>query len=260
MPKEKMRNIFVTYPDYEDEAEYITKYAVKKLNSKKIAVFYQNDNYGKMALSGVKKALASWRIKGELVGSVPYGVTERALSTHALKLKELGADTLIIYPTPTHGAIIMKEIAKIGYQPKVLTTFTLGFAFMYKIAGQTWENTYIALPGNTGQPGSDPDADRVVNILKKYNPKIAGKEYLALFGATSMMQFVQGLKNAGPNLTVESMVKGMEKIRKWKPENLGAPVTYKRKRHHGNNASRMGQARGGKIVALEPFTIHKSRF
>jgi len=259
-PNDKLRNIFIAYPDYEDEAEYITKYAVNNLSSKEIALFYQNDDYGKMAMSGVRKAVAAIPKKAQLVSTVPYEVTERALSTHALKLKESGADTLIIYPTPTHGALITKEIAKIGYQPKVLTTFTLGDPIMYKIAGDTWEGTYIALPGNSGQPGSDPEADRVAEILRKYNPKIAGKEYLALFGAASMMHLVEGLKNAGRDLTPDSLVKGMEMIKNWKPEGLGAPVTYTPDRHHGNNASRMGIAREGKVVPLEPFSIHKAHF
>jgi ABC-type branched-subunit amino acid transport system substrate-binding protein len=257
-PKERLKNIFIAYPDYEDEAEYITSYALSKLGAKKIALFYQNDDYGKMAMSGVEKALKGSKTK--LVSRVPYEVTERALGTHALKLKESGADALIIYTTPTHGALITKEIAKIGYQPKVLTTFTLGDPIMYKIAGETWEGTYIALPGNSGQPGSDPAADKVAEILRKYNPKIAGKEYLALFGATSMMHLAEGLKNAGRDLTPESLVKGMEMIKNWKPEGLGAPVTYSPNRHHGNNASRMGIAKGGKVIALEPFTIHKAHF
>ncbi|MHC4478414.1 MAG: ABC transporter substrate-binding protein [Planctomycetota bacterium] len=259
-PRDRLKNIFVTYPDYEDEAKYITTYTVKNLGTKTIAMFYQNDDYGKMALVGVKKGVAATGGRAKLVMALPYEFTERALATHALKLKESGADTLILYPSPTHGAIITKEIAKIGYQPQVLTTFTLGFAFMYNIAGPTWEGTYISLPGNSGQPGSDPDADRVANILKKYNPKIAGKEYLALFGAVSMMHLAKGLENAGRNLTPETLVKGMEKIYLWKPENLGASVTYAPDRRHGNNASRMGVAKGGKVVALEPYTVFHPLF
>jgi branched-chain amino acid transport system substrate-binding protein len=260
VPREKLKYIFIAYPDYEDEAQYLTTYAVKTLGTKTLAVFYQNDDYGKMALVGIKKGLAATAGRAKLVSAVPYEVTERSLATHALKLKQSGADTLIMYPTPTHGALITKEIAKIGYQPKVLTTFTLGDPIMYKIAGPTWEGTYIGLPGNSGQPGSDPDADRVANILKKYNPQIAGKEYLALFGAVSMMHLAEGLKNAGPNLTPETMVKGMEMIKEWKPENLGARVTYAPDRRHGNNASRMGIAKGGKVVAIEPYTIFKPLF
>jgi hypothetical protein len=52
----------------------------------------------------------------------------------------------------------------------------------------------------------------------------------------------------------------MEKISDWKPQNLGARVTYNPDRRHGNNASRIGQAKGGKVVALEPFTVFKPLF
>ena len=255
-----LKYAFVTYPDYEDEGKYMTTWAVKNLGSKNVAAFYQNDDYGKMGLEGVKKGLAATAGKAKLVSAVPYEVTERALSTHALKLKESGADTLVIYASPTHGAIITKTLAKIGYSPKVLASFPLADAIMYKIAGPTWEGTYVGLPGNSGLPGTDPDADRVANILKKYNPKIEGKEFLALFGATSMMHFVEGLKNAGRDLTPETMIAGMEKIKEWKAENLGARVTYGPDRHNGNNASRMGQAKGGKIIGLEPFTVFQPRF
>lgn len=259
-PKDKLHYVFIAYPDYEDEAVYITTYGATKLGAKKIALFYQNDDYGKMAMLGVEKALKALGGKAKLVAAVPYEVTERALGTHALKLKESGADTVIIYSTPSHGALILKEMAKADYRPKAMTTFTLGDPIMYKVAGDVWEGTYIALPGNSGVPGSEPAADRVVDILKKYNPKIEGKEYLALFGAASMIHLVEGLKNAGRDLTPESMVKGMEMIKDWKPEGIGAPVTYGPDRRHGNNASRMGQAQKGKHVPIEPFTIHRAHF
>jgi branched-chain amino acid transport system substrate-binding protein len=260
MPRDKLHYTFIAYTDYEDEAEYIVKYAIQNLGSKKISIFYQNDDYGKMALSGVNKGLANMPIKAKLAGAVPYEVTERALGTHALKLKESGADTVILYTTPSHGALILKEMAKADYHPKVLTTFTLADPIMYKVAGEVWEGTYIALPGNSGVPGTEPAADKVVQILKKYNPKLEGKEYLALFGAVSMMHLVEGLKNAGRDLTPESMVKGMEMIKDWKPEGIGAPVTYGPDRRHGVNASRMGQAKNGKDVPLAPFTMFKPLF
>lgn len=260
MPKDKLKYVFIAYPDYGDEAEYLTKFAVNKLGTKKIALFYQNDDYGKHAMDGLKKGLAAEKGKAELVGMVPYEITERALGTHALKLKETGADTVMVYTTPTHGALILKEMHKIGYKPKAVTTFTLGDPIMYKVAGESWEGTYIALPGNSGLPGSDPPADKAVEILKKYDPKLEGKEYLALFGAVSMMHLVEGLKNAGRDLTPESLVKGMEKIKDWKPEGMGAPVTYTAERHHGVNASRMSQAKDGKHIPIEDFTIFKPRF
>lgn len=255
-----LKYVFITYPDYEDEGQYLTTWAVKNLGSKKVAVFYQNDDYGKKGLAGVKKGLAATAGKAKLVSAVPVEVTERALSTHALKLKESGADTLIMYVTPTHGAIITKTMAKVGYKPKVLASFPLADAIMYKIAGPTWEGTYVGIPGNVDLPGSDPAADRVAEILVKYNPKIKASTFLGLFGAASMMQLAEGLKNAGPNLTPESMIAGMEKIKEWKAENMGARTTYGPDRHQGNNAVRLGQAQGGKVVGVEPWTIFQPHF
>ena len=131
------------------------------------------------------------------MGAVPYEVTERALATQAQKLKETGADTLILYPTPTHGALILKEMAKLGYKPKVVVCFTLGDPIMFNIAGaDVWEGVYPASSGQLRCPRGK-GSGRVIEILKKYDPKLAGKEYLAVFGATSMMYLVEGLKNAG---------------------------------------------------------------
>lgn len=258
-PKDKLKWIFISYPDYEDEAEFLASYAVKNLGSKKVALFYQNDDYGKMAMEGVKKGLKAAG-KLDLAGAVPYEVTERALATHALKLKETGADTVILYPTMTHGALVLKEMAKIGYKPKVLTTFTLGDPIMYNIAGKdVWEGVYPAAAAQSGVPG-EPSVDKVIEIMKKYDPKLAGKEYLAVFGAVSMMHLVEGLKNAGKDLTPEGLIKGMEMIKNWKPEGIGAPVTYTADRHHGVNGSRLMKAENGKHVPITDFVLFKPLF
>ena len=259
-PKEKQRYYFIAYPDYEDENNFLADYAIKNLDTKTIAVFYQNDDYGHQALSGIKKALEANPGKAEIVAEVPYEVTERALGTHALKLKESGADTVILVPTPTHAALISKEMAKIAYRPKVLTNFTMGDPIMFKIAGDTWEGTYISLAGNMSQPGFAAEADKVVETLLKYNPDLKGKEYLAVFGAVSMMHLAKGLEYAGRDLTRDGLISGMEQIKDWKPEGMGAPVTYGPDRHHGINASQMGMAKDGKAAPIADFTVYAPRF
>ncbi len=257
MPKEKLRWIFVSYPDYIDEAEFMTNYAVKNFGTKKISLFGQNDNYGKMGGEGMKKALSKLSGKATLGDIVLYDVTERSFATHAMKLKEAGGDTLLIYATPSQAALILKEIAKIGYRPKVLTSFTLCDVIMYKLAGpDLWNGVYPCAPASPSIPG-EPGADRVADILKKYEPKIAGKEFIALYGALSMMQTVEGLKNAGRNLTQESMIKGMEMIKNFRPEGMGAPITYGPDRRHGLNGSRLTRAENGRHVPITDYVIYK---
>jgi len=259
-PKDKLHYIFVAYPDYEDEAAFFTSYALRNMGTKKITLFYQNDDYGKMAIEGVKRTLKEMPGKGELVATVPYEVVERALGTHALKLKESGADTVLHYTTMSHAALILKEMAKIDYKPKSIFSFPMGDPIMYKIAGEVWEGVYVAGPANSGIPGSDREADKVAEIIKKYNPNITGKEYLGVFGAVSMMYVVEGLKRAGKSPTADKMIKGLEKIKNWKPEGLGAPVTFDENRHKGVSGVRLMHARKGEHVPITDFVIFKPRF
>jgi len=259
-PKDRLRYIFVAYTDYEDEAEFLTKWAFKNLGSRKFAIFYQNDDYGKLGWSGVAKALVELGGKAQLVGAVPYEVTERALGAHALKLKESGADTLLIYPTPTHGALILKESAKIGYRPKVLASFPLGDPIMFKVAGPLWEGVYPAGVAHIGLPGFDKEATRAFDILKKYNPKLAGAGFFGLFGAGSMMHLVEGLKRAGRDLTVEKMIRAIESIKNWEAEGGGSPATYGPQRHHGLNGTRLMKAEKGKLIPVTDFVNYKPWF
>jgi len=258
-PKEKLKYVFVSYPDYEDEAEFLATYAITKMGAKKLAVFYQNDDYGKMGLKGVQNIISKNPGKAQLAAAVPYEVTERALGTHALKMKESGAEVVFLYTTMSHAALILKEMAKVDYRPKVMTSFPMADPIMYATAGELWEGVYPAGAGQVGVLG-EPAMDRVADILKKYEPSIKGKEYLAVFGAVSMMTFVEGLKNAGKNLTQESLIQGLEKIKNWKPEGIGAGITFSPTRHHGMNASRLLHAEKGKHVPISDYVIHKSYF
>lgn len=259
-PKEKQKYYFIAYPDYEDENEYFTKYAINELKAKKIAHFYQNDDYGMGANAGIKKALAALPGKAELVAEVPYEATERSFSTHALKLKESKADTVIITTMMSAAALITKELAKIDYKPTVIGNFTVGDPIMFKIAGDAWEGTYVSVPGLIGTPGADPAADKVAAILTGRDEKLKGKEMLALFGAATIMHLAEGMKNAGKELNRESLIKGMEMIKEFKPEGMGAPVTYSAERHQGVNAIQPCQAKDGKLNPLSDFVVFAPKF
>ena len=196
LPKEKRCYIFTTTPDYKDEGSFQADYAAKELGSKKIAIFYMNNDFGKLHVTGVKDALKAMAGKAELTGAVPYEVVERALGSHALKLKESGADAVILAATPLHGSLIVKEMAKIGYRPKLLSSMVLSDPVMFRLAGDLWEGTYVVLPGFSGVMG-DPASDKILDIILKYEPKLKRAERMALDGAIGMMHLVQGLKNAG---------------------------------------------------------------
>jgi branched-chain amino acid transport system substrate-binding protein len=250
----------MVYPDYADEGEFLVQQAAKLTGAKKVAMFYQNDDYGKGGLEGVKRGLGKLGGAVALSGEVSYEVADRELSTHALKIKESGADSVVIYSTITHCAGLIKEMAKVGYRPKIFASFPLGDRHtMFRLLGDLWEGAYYNV---TGAVPGEAEGDKILDILLKQEPKLKGRESLALLGSAAMMATVEGMKRAGKNLTRDGFNTAMDSIKAWSPEKLTAPVTWGPNRHHGGNPIRMMQA--GKaadtsfkvITDYQPFPSH----
>jgi len=221
-------------------------------------VFFQNDDYGKGGLEGVRRGAAKFGVT--LAAEVAYEVADRELGTHALKLKESGADAIVIYSTATHGAGLIKEMAKVGYRPKIFASFPLGDRFvMFRLLGELWEGAYYNV---TGAVPGEPEADRVIEIIVKQDPKLKGRESFALAGVAGMVATVEGLKRAGRNLTRDNFIEAMETIKDWSPEGLTGKITWGPNRRHGLNPIRMmraGKAAGAAfttVTGYQPFPSH----
>lgn len=251
LPRERLRYVFVNYPDYLDEGEFLVTEA-SALGSRKVAVFYQNDDYGKGGLDGVRRGAKALAGKATVVGEVPYELSDRELGTHALKLKDSGADAVVIYSTVTHGANVVKEMAKAGFRPKIFASFPLGdYRTMYRLLGDLWVGAHFNV---IGAVLGEPDADRIAEIVTKAEPKLVGKENFALAGATAMIIAVEGLRRAGRNLTRETLVEGMEGIKGFTAERLTPPITFGPNRRHGLNAVRMMRAENAAQNKVAPVT------
>ena len=223
--------LFVTYPGYVDEGRILTIYAAQKEGAKSVAVFYQNDLYGQKGLLGIKRGVAEAKIR--LVGTVPYEVTDRDLSGHALKLRQSGADSVILYATPTQGALIVREMTKIGFSPKLFASFTLADPIMFQLAGDAWNGiiltAYFPVPG-TG----DAKVDGMLDALLKVNPQLRASPFNALAGVTFMEPFVEALRRAGPNVTRDSVARALESLKNWNGEVIRG-VTFGPNQHQGLN-------------------------
>jgi ABC-type branched-subunit amino acid transport system substrate-binding protein len=252
LPRERLRYVFVNYPDYADEGEFLVTHAANALGIRKVAVFFQNDDYGKGGLEGVRRGVKALGGKASIVAEVPYELTDRELGTHALKLKDSGAEAVIIYATITHGANLVKEMAKVGYRPKPVASFPLGdHLIMFRLLGSLWEGAYYNV---LGAVAGEPEADRVLEILTRVEPKLKGRENTALAGAVAMMLAAEGLRRAGRNLTREAFVEGMEQIKNFSPERLTAPITFGPGRRHGLNAVRLMRAESADKLKVTPVT------
>lgn len=213
--------LFAVYPLYDDEAYNLTDYLYEKLGLKKIAMFYQNDDYGKQGVMGVERYLKDKNIN--LVAKISAEVTDRDLSTHALKLKDSGAEAVIMWTMPTHAALILGETAKIGFKPQWATSNTLSdSALMMQITKGLWagmiHSNFVELP------------DSNLPLMVKYrewHKKLAPQERFGVFylaGIVFTEPFLEGVKRAGKNLNNDTLMKALEGIKDFK--GIGGPINY----------------------------------
>jgi len=213
--------LFAVYPLYDDEAFNLTGYLYEKLAYKKIAMFYQNDDYGKQGMMGVERYLLKKNIK--LVEKVSAEVTDRDLSSHALKLKYSGADAVVMWAMPTHAALILTEAAKIGFRPQWATSNTLSDSpLMMQITKGLWSgminSNFVELP------------DSNLPLMVKYrewHKKLAPQERWGVFyyaGILFAEPFFEGVRRAGRNLTTDTWVSAMETLKNW--QGIGPPINY----------------------------------
>jgi ABC-type branched-subunit amino acid transport system substrate-binding protein len=215
------RYLFAVFPLYDDEAYHLTAYLFEKMGLKKIAMFYQNDDYGKQGLMGVERYLKEKNTA--LVVKLSYEVTERDLSSHALKLKDSGAQAVILWSSPAHAAILLGETAKIGFKPQWASSCTLSDSpQMLQMTKGLWAGTINSFFAEL------PDSDHPLMVkYREWHKKLEPQERWGIFYYAGMMfaePFVEGLRRAGRNLTPETLVKAMETLKDWK--GTGPPITY----------------------------------
>jgi ABC-type branched-subunit amino acid transport system substrate-binding protein len=213
--------LFAIYPLYDDEAFNLTGYLYEKLGYKKIAIFYQNDDYGKQGVMGVERYLLKKNIK--LVAKISAEVTDRDLSTHALKLKNSGADAVIMWTNPTGAALILTETAKIGFKPQWATSNTLSdSALMMQITKGLWGGMITSFFGEL------PDSNHPLMVkYREWHKKLAPQERWGVFyyaGIIFTEPFFEGVRRAGKNLTTDTWVSAMETLKNW--QGIGPPITY----------------------------------
>ncbi len=103
-------------PNYQSEARIYAKYILKNKPDAKIAVLYQNDDYGKDYLKGFKDGLGA-KAASMIVAEESYETTEPTIDSHIVKLKSTGADVFFNASIPKFAAQAIKKIAEIDWKP-----------------------------------------------------------------------------------------------------------------------------------------------
>src|SRR5438045_3107012 len=122
-------------PNYQSETQIYAKYILKEKPGAKIAVLYQNDDYGKDYLKGLKDGLGA-KAASMIIAEESFETTEPTIDSNIVKLKSLNADVFFNVTTPKFAAQAIKKMAEIEWKPlHFLNNVSVSIGSVIKPAG-----------------------------------------------------------------------------------------------------------------------------
>lgn len=245
--KPKDKNVFGILPLSSEIGESMVDYAVTKLGGKKVAIFFQNDQFGKDQRDG---AVDSLKKRGlQAVGEASYVPSDVDVSAQVVALKQADPDVVIMGVIPKHGALFMKEAQRLGWRPKVVGHNTMADPIVLELAGaDAMEGYYVNLM--TAVATMDKPAVKQANeILAKYYPQTK-PGYYSYLGMAGAIIFVEAAKRAGKDLTRAKLITSLESLGHFEP-GVVPPVNWSASYHGGPTTFGYAQWKGGKLNVLQ---------
>jgi ABC-type branched-subunit amino acid transport system substrate-binding protein len=211
-------------PNYQSESRIYAKYLLKEKPDAKIAVLYQNDDYGKDYLKGLKDGLGA-KAATMIIAEESYETTEPSVDNHIVKLKATGADVFVDITTPKFAAQAIKKIAEIEWKPlHILNNVAASVGSVIKPAG--FENSQGIVSAAYLKDVSDPQWDNdagmkeFLDFLAKDFPEGNKLDGSVIVGFAVAQTMVQVLKQCGDDLTRENIMKQAANLKNFRSEVL----------------------------------------
>jgi branched-chain amino acid transport system substrate-binding protein len=204
-------------PNYQSEARIYAKYILREKPNAKIAVLYQNDDYGKDYLKGLKEGLGD-EAASMIVAEDAYDVTEATVDSHVIKMKSLNADVFVDIATAKFAAQAIKKAAEIGWKPlHFLNNIAASVGVVMKPAGLEASQGIISsayLKDPTDPQWKDyPDMKAWDQFLDKYYPDADRADGLVVYAYMEAQALEHVLNACGDNLTRGNVMKQAASIK-----------------------------------------------
>ena len=205
-------------PDYIAEGRLYGTDIRRNHPNAKIAILYQNDSYGKDYLVGFKSALGTTNVRRQIVGEAGYELGSGPPQSALIRLRASGADTLMIFVTPTPTIQTYAVIRALGWKPDNIyvnsvsatdTFMTIAVAsssaatvngsisasYLKDPASPVWEN--------------DATVKQYKTLMAKYNPRGRVTDGLNFYGFAKAHTFVRAMYKAGTNPTRAGLMRAL---------------------------------------------------
>ena len=211
-------------PSYQSEAQIYAKWLLKEKPDAKIAILYQNDDFGKDYLKGTKDGFGA-KASSMIIMEESYEVSEPSIDGHIVKIKAANPDVLLIYTTPKFGAQTIKKTAELGWKPlQIITNVSASVGSVMKPAG--FEASQGVLSAAYAKDGADPrwtdDAamKKWVEFLDKYMPGADKTDSSVVYGYGAAQTLAKALEQCGDDLTRANLMKQAASLKDFTPDTL----------------------------------------
>jgi branched-chain amino acid transport system substrate-binding protein len=215
-------------PSYQSEARIYAKYLLKEKPDAKIAVLYQNDDFGKDYLKGLKDGFGAK--PSMIVAEEGYETSEPSIDNHIVKLKASGADVFISITTPKFAAQAIKKLAEMNWTPlHIVSNVSTSIGAVMKPAG--FENSQGILSANYGKDAADPQWDsdpgmkKFLEFLAKYYPDANKLDASVVYGYGVAQTMVKVLEMCGDDLTRANVMKQAASLKNFAPDTILPGIT-----------------------------------
>jgi branched-chain amino acid transport system substrate-binding protein len=198
------------YPDFETEGRVIGKYILAAKPDAKIGVLYQNDDFGRDYLKGLRAGLGG-KANAVLV-TASYEVTDPTIDSQIVQLKAAGIDTLVEQSSAKAAAQSIRKVHELDWHPlHIIGGSTASLETVLKPAGLAASRgvvttQYLKQPGDPAW-ADDAEVKAYKDFLKKYASSVNPDDYSVLVAYTNVNTLGAVLKSCGDDLTRENLVR-----------------------------------------------------
>jgi branched-chain amino acid transport system substrate-binding protein len=240
---------FALGSSYYDQIRAGLKYFIEQRGKKQVCSMSQDTDFGRDITSGVKDQLAHSKLT--LVGETLHKPTDTDFSASVARMRDANCDIIVLGTIVRDAVQIISAVRKIGWSVDMLGQAASYDEVVAQVPGGSTEGFYSMTPMLFAAEGSEsPEIRAFADAYHKQFGK--SPNFAAQIGYTGAMVTVQALKNAGPDLTVDSFVAGMESIKDYRDIFGSPPISFSPTKHQGSNESFLCVIKDGRWVVVQP--------
>jgi len=210
-------------PGYQSEARIYAKFLIKEKPDAKVAVLYQNDDFGKDYLKGLKDGFGAK--VSSIIAEESYEISEPTIDNHIVKLKASGADVLISITTPKFAAQTIKKMAEIDWKAlQIVANVSTSVGAVMRPAGfengQGVLSAHYAKDAGDAQWKDDPGMKKFLAFLDKYYPDADRTNSQVIYGYGAAQTLTKVLEMCGDDLTRANIMKQAANLKDFTPDTL----------------------------------------